>query len=377
MNWNPSLLLWLIALVVYIWIGYPILLALLRLVISRPVASAENEPFVSIILPVHNEQDCITGKLEDCLQLDYSPDRLEIIVVSDNSSDATEEIVQGFAQRDSRIQLLRTTGRAGKSGAQNFAVQHARGEVLFLTDAETRTRPDLLKILVADLADAQVGLVTANVHFGDPAATVAKGQGFYWRYECFLRQAESDLGILATASGQAIAMRRELFCPMQGCYGDDCILPLDVRLQNYRVVYEPKAVAFDTMPHTIEGELRARIRMTARNWTGTLSRPRILNPFTHPLTSLGLVSHKLLRWLTPFLLIAILAVNAILAVKIEAVPLFALQILFYAFACFGWVRTRKQQPASVFGYAFSFCLANVGFLLGMVKVIRSQRIVAY
>ena len=377
MNWNSEFLLWLILLVAYVWLGYPALLALLRLLFCRPVASAINEPFVSLILPVHNEQDCIADKLQDCLQLEYPSERLEIIVVSDNSSDATEEIVDGFAKVDSRIRLLRTEGRAGKSGAQNLAAQHARGDVLFLTDAETRVRQNLLRMLVANLADPNVGLVTAKVHLGDPIAAVAKGQGFYWKYECFLRQAESDLGILATASGQAIVMRRELFRPMQGYYGDDCILPLDVRLQGYRVVYEPEAVAFDTMPHTIEGELCARIRMTARNWTGTLSRPKILNPFKFPVTSLGLASHKLLRWLTPFLLIAILGLNSAVAIRGEAAPLLVAQLLFYVFAWLGWMRTRKQQPASIFGYAFSFCLANVGFLLGTVKALRSQRIIAY
>ena len=221
------------------------------------------------------------------------------------------------------------------------------------------------------------GLVTATVHFGHPEDAVEKGQGFYWRYELFLRAAESDLGILATGSGQAIAVRRELFRPLPACYGDDCIMPLDVRLQGYRVIQDRNATVFDAMPHSIQGELRARIRMTARNWTGTLARPEILNPLRFPLTALGLVSHKLLRWLTPFFLAVVFLSNAWLALEGRAVVLWWLQVAFYLSAFVGWELTRKQRPAWVFGYPFSFCLANIGFFLGMVKAFRNQKIVAY
>jgi len=131
------------------------------------------------------------------------------------------------------------------------------------------------------------------------------------------------------------------------------------------------------MPHSIEGELRARIRMTSRNWTGTLSRPALLNPLSFPLTALGLISHKLLRWLTPFFLAIILICNTLLALRGHVVFLWWLQVLFYLSAVIGWGLARKQRSAWVFGYSFSFCLANVGFLLGMVKAFRNQKIVAY
>ncbi len=159
--------------------------------------------------------------------------------------------------------------------------------------------PAALEQLVENFGDPRVGLVTATVHFQQPKGAVPEGQGMYWRYELLIRRAESDLGILAKASGQAIAVRRELFRPLQPCFGDDCILPLEVRVQGYRVVHEHRAVVTDTMPHTLEGEMKARIRMTARNWTGTLSQIAILNPLRFPVTSWALISHKVLRWLSP------------------------------------------------------------------------------
>jgi cellulose synthase/poly-beta-1,6-N-acetylglucosamine synthase-like glycosyltransferase len=368
-----------IAFVVYTWTVYPLLLLTLRPLRSRPsrLSAEAEDPFVSIIVPVHNEQKNIAAKLENCRELRYPGDRLEIIVASDDSTDGTEEIVRGFQGRDARVRWLPSEQRAGKSGVQNLAASAACGEILFFTDASTRMDPDVLRLMIDAFADPAAGLVTAKVHFGDPADAVAKGQGFYWRFEFFLRQLESDLGILATASGCAFAVRRSLFRALPICYGDDCIAPLDVRLQGHRVIQEPTALVFDTMPQGIDGELRARVRMTARNWSGTWARPALLNPLQFPLTALGLISHKLLRWLTPFFLAAAFVSNALLALAGRGVILWWMQVAFYLSAFIGWELTRKHRPAWVFGYSFSFCLANVGFLLGMVKAFRNQKIVAY
>ncbi len=368
-----------LGLVSYVWVGYPLLVLALASVFSRKRTCPEqsSHPFVSIIVPVHNEEQKIASKLRDCLQLFYPHDRLEILVASDGSTDSTEEIVRDFAARDSRIRWLQSDRRVGKSGVQNLAARLAHGGLLFFTDANTTVPPGVLQTMVGNLSDSRVGLSTATVLFGHAQDAVEKGQGFYWRYELFLRAAESDLGFLATGSGQALLVRRELFRPLPECYGDDCIMPLDVRAQGYRVVQERAATVFDAMPHSIDGELRARVRMTARNWTGTLSRPALLNPLSFPLTALGLISHKLLRWLTPFFLALILACNTLLALQGQFILLWWLQAAFYLSALVGWELARKQQPAWVFGYSFSFCLANVGFLLGMVKAFRNQKIVAY
>ncbi len=374
-----SFLLFSIAVVAYTWAVYPLLLLALRALRPRSVrpSSAIEDPFVSIIVPVHNEQEKIAAKLENCRELRYPCDRIEIIVVSDQSTDGTEEIVRSFVSRDGRVRWLQSDRRAGKSGVQNLAAAEARGDILFFTDAGTCMGPEVLQAMVNELSDPAAGLVTAKVHFGHPGDAVGKGQGFYWRFEFLLRQLESDLGLLATASGCAFAVRRQLFRPLPACYGDDCISPLDVRLQGHKVVQEPSALVFDTMPPGIQGELRARVRMTARNWSGTWARPALLNPLRFPLVTLGLISHKLLRWLTPFFLGIAFLSNTAMALRGRGMILWWMQIAFYLSALVGWGLTRKQRPAGVFGYSFSFCLANVGFFLGMVKAFRSQKIVAY
>ena len=367
------------AVVAYTWVGYPALLWFMNsLRGSRETPGlVKNSPFVSIVIAVHNEQATIADKLRNCLDLTCPHNQLEIVVASDGSTDRTSEIVHEFAARDARIRWIESDSRVGKSGVQNLASTAAKGDLLLFTDASTTLPPSSLKKMLDNFADPKVGLVTAAVFFGHPQDAVEQGQGFYWRYELLLRNAESDLGILATGSGQALLVRRELFRPLPSCYGDDCIMPLDVRLQGYRVVQDREAIVFDTMPHSIEGELRARIRMTARNWTGTLARPALLNPLRFPLTSLGLVSHKLLRWLTPFFLSAMLIASALLALQGGASILLWTQLAFYASAIVGWQLATKKKPAYVFGYSFSFCLANVGFLLGIVKALRNQKIVAY
>jgi cellulose synthase/poly-beta-1,6-N-acetylglucosamine synthase-like glycosyltransferase len=373
-------LLWFsLGIIIYVWAGYPLLVFLLASMFSRKRNFVEQpeDPFISIIVPVHDEEQKIAAKLENCLALLYPPDGLEILVASDSSTDRTEEIVHSFVTRDARIHWLQSDSRVGKSGVQNLAARHARGGLFLFTDANTSMPPRVLRTMVDHLADPRVGLSTATVLFGHAQDAVEKGQGFYWRYELFLRSAESDLGILATGSGQALLVRRALFQPLPNCYGDDCIMPLDVRAQGYRIIQKREAAVYDAMPHSIEGELRARIRMTARNWAGTLSRPALLNPFRFPLTALGLISHKLLRWLTPFFLAIIFACNTLLALQRQFIFLWCFQAVFYLSALVGWQLTRRHRPAWVFGYSFSFCLANVGFLLGMVKAFRNQKIVAY
>jgi cellulose synthase/poly-beta-1,6-N-acetylglucosamine synthase-like glycosyltransferase len=388
-----TLLAVIIAALVYTWIGYPVALWILTRALRRRQVrqervrlelvqqelprQAKDRPSFSIIVACYNEEARIAIKLADCLALQYPREKLEIIVASDGSIDATERIVEEFAERDPRIRLLRSEDRAGKSGVQNLAAAQARGEILLFTDAETRTRPGLLGQIAEDFADPTVGMVAPIVRFGRFDDSISQGQGSYWRFELFLRQLESDLGILATASGAALAVRRSLYRPIPPHYGDDCIIPLDVRLEGYRVLQDPRAIVSDEMPHSTHGELRVRIRMTARNWSGILCRRALLNPWRFPATSWSLISHKFLRWLTPVLLLALLLVNGWLGWRGRMVALLVLQIGFYLAALVGWRRSESQECERIFGYPFAFCLANLGFFLGVLKCIRGQRIIAF
>jgi hypothetical protein len=175
-----------------------------------------------------------------------------------------------------------------------------------------------------------------------------------------------------------MAIRKKLFNPMEGEYGEDCIIPLDILLQGYRVVHEPEVVAYDKMESSIEGELATRIRMTLRNWTGTLSRKELLNPLRYPPIAWTIVSHKLLRWLTPFFLIGLFLSNIFLLSKGSIYQiLFILQILFYLFALIGLLSHKYQTEIPIISSAFSFCLANVGFLIGVFKAFKGESVAKY
>jgi len=368
-----------ISLLAYTWAGYPLALWILSMLSRRRASSSRQQPTVSVIIAVYNEEAQIATKLEDCVALQYPAELLEIIVASDGSTDATESIVDQWAARDRRFRLVRTEGRKGKSGAQNLAAAEASGEILLFTDADTRTSPDLLKRIAADFTDPQIGIVAPVMRLRASDGTVSRSQGAYWRFEVWVRQMESDLGILATASGSAFAIRRQLFRPIPVQFGDDCVTPLDVRIQGFKILQDEKATVSDLMPDSVTGELRTRIRMTTRNWSGILSRPACLNPLRFPGTAWGLVSHKLLRWMTPLFLAAALVANAVLAIRPEwrLLLLLLLQGSFYAAAALGWKRSRQQPCGRIFGYPFAFCLANLGFLLGLLRALRGRAVIAY
>ncbi|HXZ42729.1 MAG TPA: glycosyltransferase [Terriglobales bacterium] len=377
MNWEIELLFTALLALAYTWAGYPLLLWLLSKMFRRRWARGQNHLPFSIIVAVHNEHDQIGAKLQNCLSLRYPEEAMEIIVASDGSTDSTERTVADWAAGDQRIKLVRTEGRQGKSGAQNVAASQARGEILLFTDAGTRMQSDLLERIASDFAEPAVGMVAPVVQMRGFGGCVSRSQGAYWRFEVWLRQMESAVGILATASGSAFAVRRELFRPIPLQFGDDCIVPLQIRLQGFKILQDSEAVVFDAMPHSVEDELRTRIRMTTRNWSGTLSRSAWLNPLRFPGTTWGLLSHKVLRWLTPFLLAAAFVSNVLLAHSPTWALLLVLQAGFYGAAVIGWRCSRQHQCARIFGYPFAFCLANLGFLLGVVRSLRGQTVIAY
>src|SRR5262249_10491100 len=231
--WSNALLL------IYVYFGYGVLLGLLvRLRGGTPPRqgfAANSWPRVTPLLAVHNEERNVAARLANLMEQDYAPGQSEILVVSDASTDRTDEIVEDLA-RGRPVKLVRTE-RLGKSAAQNVAMRHATGDVIVLTDAETRFNASCVRELVAAFADARVGAATAHLRLLAPPGAVAASQSMYWRYELKLRELESRLNILAVATGAAMAFRRSLFRDLPAHVGDDDIIPLDVAQQGFRVVH--------------------------------------------------------------------------------------------------------------------------------------------
>ena len=371
--WSNALLL------VYVYWGYGVLLkVLVGFRGEAPVRQGFDGnawPLVTILLTVHNEESNVARRLTNLMEQDYAPGRIDILVVSDGSTDRTDAIVEDFC-RGRPVKLVRT-GRIGKSPAQNIGMQHATGDIVVLTDAGASFDPYCVRELVAAFADASVGAATAHLRLLERLGAVAASQSMYWSYELKIREMESRLGILAVATGTAMAFRRALFRDLPPHVGDDDIIPLYVVDQGYRVVHCPLALAYDALEHEDGREFRSRVRTTMRNWTGIWMMPSLLDPFRHPGYALALWSHKLLRWLGSFGLVAM--TMAALAMATTGTGLFVV-LSFAAFLAAGAVglwASRRRKAIPLIGTIYSFLLANAGFLLGICKAISGQSIIAY
>ncbi len=369
---------------VYAWAGYPLLLA----VFSRGKGGSRERlarfPLVTILLTVHNEEQAVKERIKNLLSLDYPADRCEILVASDGCTDDTERIVMGMAGhgktphgRKPRIRLIKVEA-GGKSLAQNRAIPHANGEIIVLTDANSRFERSAVKALVGHFADRRTGCVSGRLKPGSGGGAIGESQGLYWRYEMLLRRLESRTGLMHTASGMIMAFRKDLFRPFESRYGDDCIIPLEMAARGYRVVHEEGAIVYDRFPSTVRGELEARVRMTLRNITGTFSRLPLLNPFRHPMLFAAVLSHRTLRWLTPYFMLFLFVANCLLFSEGSLYKaIFYFQAGFYCLGAIGYAADKKGIRLPVASQAFSFLLANTGFFLGVLKAAGGREVTSY
>ena len=297
----------LLCVVFYSFYGYRLVLKLgVRLAsANRPAenfnASPDTQPRVTVLLTVHNEESVVGSRLDNLLTQDYRSDLLNILIVSDHSNDGTEGIVRSYCKQNSNIELyLAQNEIGGKTAAQNEAIPHVYSDLLVFTDANITFEPDFVSKVVKSFDDQNVGAVDGRLIFRKSDGAISESHGYYWSYELDLRELESQLGLMAVSSGATLAIRRNLFRDMANWVGEDCIVPLDIIRQGYRVVHNKNALAYETVPKDFSSELKARVRMTLRNWQGTWAYKDLLNPCRNFRYSFSLWSHKLLRWLTPY-----------------------------------------------------------------------------
>lgn len=285
-----------IALILYIYLGYPLLVRLLGKVRRREVRKKiGHEPAVTILIAAYNEARHIRETLRNKLELDYPREKLEIIAISDCSDDGTDEIVNSFPEGN--VRLLRQEKRGGKTAALNMAVPLAKGEILVFSDANSLYAPDALKKLVANFADERVGYVTGQMVYVNPAKSAnGEGCGSYMRYENTLRTHETKIGSVIGVDGGIDAVRKDLYRPMNPDQLPDFVLPLKVVEQGYRVVYEPEALLQEPALEKTADEYRMRVRVTLRALWALFDMRRLLFFPKNPLFSLQLWSHKVLRY---------------------------------------------------------------------------------
>jgi len=359
-----------LAVIAYVYFGYPLLLWLG--VLGKPGTNRGKElaacdaRLISVIAAAHNEESLIEAKIRNVLDSDYPRERIEILIGSDGSSDRTEEIVRRFASQG--VGLVSFPQQQGKSAMQNRLVATASGEILVLTDADCLFARDAIPLALENFADPRVGLVTARPRFfneGDTAITA--NEGIYLRYETWLRLQESERSLLAMASGSFVAIRRSLWRPLEPDLGDDFVLPLRVaQIGSLNVLDERIIASTHLSEDRPSAMLRTKTRIITKDFRGLLAYAHLLNPIRHGDIAVSLLSHKLLRWFIPYLLLVLLAADLCLLHRPVFRLFLALQAAFYALALLGFA-LQNWRRASLLSVPLSFCVVNLAALIGTAR----------
>jgi len=361
-----------LALLAWTYIGYLVLLWLLSLA-SRSSKPKGTSTFVSltVVVPVFNGEATIAEKIENTIGVDYPKGKLSILVASDGSTDFTDAIVASYADRG--VRLISFGHRRGKALVTNDAIATIDSEWILITDADTRLAPDCLWVMAQHFQNPRVAVVDASiVCSNERSSSVASDVGVYWRMESIMKKLETSVGCLASTFGNSTAVRRSVYRPIEATEDIDFASPLHAISQGYEVVHEPSARVYDVAQATPGAQFRARVRMVTRNFQGTLRLWPLV--WSRPLVSLSIISHKLLRWLTPVLLILALLSNVLLVTERPFRQMLALQLLFYAAGLVGAIGWRAGIPIPIASSVFSFMVANAGFLVGVVNSVRGVEI---
>jgi cellulose synthase/poly-beta-1,6-N-acetylglucosamine synthase-like glycosyltransferase len=368
-----------LGLIVYTHAGYPLVLWLLTRGRPRddppgrlgrtpaegtaPAREPGGPPLVSLLIPAYDEEAVIEAKVAEALALDYPRERLELVVASDGSRDRTTELAERAG-----ADLVLDLPRGGKVAALNAAVRRARGELLAFSDANSRWRPDALRRLVVRFADPRVGYVCGQVRF--IGGEGGNQEGLYWRYEMAVRAMESRLAGVTAGNGAIYAVRREAYLELEPDRGQDLSFPFELTKRGWRAIYEPSALAEERMPPTVEGEFKRKRRMMWGLWDAML-RYGMLRPRGYPPAYLfQVLSHRLLRYLTPWLHLAAFALNlALLGEGTLYRITFAAQLALLAAAALG-----RFVPLRPFRVAYYYLTVTASIAVGLWDRLRAGRV---
>jgi len=354
------------SILLYTYAGYPLWIYLRSRLHPRSWRQEPRLPSVSIILAVHNGAALLRQKVDHLLSLDYPRDRIEIVIVSDGSTDDTNDILKEFP--DPPVKSIRCSEQGGKAAALNQGVQLATGEILVFIDIRPRIERHALQFLLSNFADPHVGCVAGKLVLlddGHEPSAKAVG-GLYWRYEQWIRNCEAKVSSPLGVYGGFYAVRRELAEALpEGIILDDMLQPLSVIRQGYRSVLDVRARVYDIWPKSLRGEFHRKVRTLAGNFQLIQLAPWLLSRQNR--LRFELISHKLLRLFVPLLLVIQLVSNALLADRSGFYAgTLAAQVLFYLLAALGAGRgipvlRHMAAPAS------AFCMLNAAVVVGFYK----------
>jgi cellulose synthase/poly-beta-1,6-N-acetylglucosamine synthase-like glycosyltransferase len=365
------------ALLVYSYALYPLLVGVLAKRIGMPVVTDDVLRRVTVIVTAYNEADCIRTKLDNLAGLEYPRDLIQILVVSDGSSDATEEIAASYEARP--IRVLRVDGRQGKTACQNAAAAAADGEVLIFTDATTRLQADAVRVMVSKFADPLVGCVGGRlVYVSDVDNMTGSGGEAYWSYEIRLRMAESSLGSLIGVSGCLYAVRRSAYRPIDPGLISDFAIAMRIQELGLRTVLAPDACCYEATLEDGTRELSMRVRVGVRSLNALVRERRFLNPVKYGRFAWQLWSHKVLRYASPFLWIGALTANIVLInYQVAYLVMFVGQCAIIAAGVAGYLLQDRRHNLGLLAKPYYFVLTNLASLIAALRYLRGERMVVW
>lgn len=368
---------------IYVYLGYPLLIAVLarlRRGANRPKAEL---PSISLIIAAYNEEKVLREKLANALELIYPEGKMEIIVAADGSSDNTCAIVEEFAPQG--IKLSFSPERRGKLAAMAHASESAKGEVLVFSDANNFFQPCSFQYLLQPFADRRVGAATGAKHVRSEGDTLSSSEGLYWKYESWIKENESSMNTCTAAAGEILAVRKALFPQIPaGVINDDFYILLSIIRAGYRVAYVPQAESWERVSQAQQDEVKRRARITAGRFQALANSWRWL-PWNNPTAVWQIFSHKYFRLFIPFAMILALLSNlaVVLADRLGFTEagawagwMLAAQVCFYILALLGrWLDFRGPLK---FLYLPAFLVSsNLATLLGFFKHVSQNQDVSW
>ena len=374
-----------IFLIIYTFVGYGFLLFVLvkiKRLFVQPFAFRKEAalPSVTLLIAAYNEEDIIMEKVNNTLDLNYPKDKIQVIFITDGSTDQTADKIRGFDE----VMLLHQDTRGGKMAAIKRAIPFIEGEITIFTDANTFLNGDAILELVKHYQNSKVGAVAGEkrILVEETADASSAGEGFYWKYESLLKKWDYILYSNVGAAGELFSIRTALYEPVESdTIIDDHMIAMRIAEKGYIIAYEPNAYAMETASADVKEELKRKIRIAAGGIQSILRLKKAANPFHYPLFTFQYISHRVLRWtITPFLLILVFILNGVIALQTNAVfyqLLFVLQVLFYLLSIVGLYFESKNIRVKALFIPYYFCVMNYAVLAGIIRYYKKNQSAAW
>lgn len=371
----------------YAYLGYGFVILFLDKVkkalfpASKYTFQEEYVPELTLLIAAYNEEDYIEKKIQNCLELDYPSEKLTILFVTDGSDDSTPDLIRKHEAKG--IQLLHESARLGKISAVNRAMAYVKTPIVIFCDANTLLNPAALKKMARHFSNPKVGCVAGEkkVMSSEKDSASAAGEGFYWKYESFLKKLDSSFNTVVGAAGELFAMRTDLFHPTEkNAIIEDFVISLRIAGQGYKVVYEPEAFALESSSANVKEELKRKIRICAGGIQSIVWLAYLLNPFKYGWLTFQYVSHRVLRWsLVPLFMLLLIPLNIVLARVLGGIYTWIMigQLLFYTAALTGWFLENIKIKVKVLFIPYYFFIMNYAVFLGFFRYIKGRQSVLW